>query len=147
MKSILTLTLCLAMSAATALADSQAFRAIIGDAANIERDAAALSRDLKVKAFDVSRVKSDVEALGKDIASLRSDVEALEGNLSSLSPQQQKDWDLIKTKVQLLMVFYDRKADLLQSDPGKNRSMIRAHADGIAKRAKMLQETANRLDR
>jgi len=147
MKSFLTLTLCLALSAITAMADSQAFRTIIGDAANIERDAAALSRDLKVKAFDVGRVKSDAEALGKDIASLRSDVEALEGNLSSLSPQQQKDWDLIKTKVQLLTVFYDRKAELLESDPGKNRSMIRAHADGIAKRAKMLQETANRLDK
>jgi chromosome segregation ATPase len=140
------IALCLAV-VTQAHAASDAFRSIIGDAANIERDADAISRDWKAKSFDQGKVKTDIESLGNDIASLRKDVDALDSNLENLTPRQKSDWELVKTKVQLLTIFYDRKAELLRGDLAKNRSMIRAHAQGISKRAKALQETANRLDR
>ncbi|MEZ5356182.1 MAG: hypothetical protein R2762_26400 [Bryobacteraceae bacterium] len=147
MKQLVTFAACAALTAGIAAADSHAFRGIIGDAANIEKDAQAISYALKPKMFDSAKIRADVEQLGVHIATLRKDVETLDGNLASLSAQQQTDWELVKTKVQLLTIFYDRKNDLMNGDLMKNRSLIRANADGIAKRARMLQQTASRLDR
>jgi hypothetical protein len=64
-----------------------------------------------------------------------------------MNAQQKADWDLVKTKVELLNIFHTRKADLFNSDLDKNRNLVRALADGIAKRARMLQQTASKLDR
>jgi len=147
MTRALALAACLALSSLAARADSKAFRSILGDAANIEKDALAIQAVLKTKNFDAGTAKRDIDSLGADIAALRKDVEAIEANLSSLNDQQKKDWELIKTKVQLLTIFYDRKVELMNSDLAKNRATIRALAGGIAKRAEMLQQTVNRLDR
>ncbi len=145
--TLATMAACLVLTSTSAMADTQAFRGIIGVAANIERDAAAISLDLKKKNFDTAKVKADSEALGKDIAALSADVDALDKTIADLGPQQKKNWELVKLKVQLLTIFHGHKSELLNADPTKNRSLIRAHADGLAQRARMLQETANKLDR
>ena len=44
----------------------------------------------------------------------------------------------------VLGIFLNRKNELV-SDAQKNRGMLRAHAQGIAKRAVDLQQTASRL--
>jgi len=147
MTRALTITACLALSSLAGWADSKAFRSILGDAANIEKDAAAIQADLKTKSFDAGKAKREIDDLGRDIATLRKDVEAIDANLASLTDEQKKDWELVKTKVQLLTIFYDQKAELMNSDLAKNRTMVRALAAGIAKRAEMLQQTVNRLDR
>lgn len=129
-------------------ADTQVFKGIIGDAAVIQRDAEEISKHLKSKSADYSEVKTKIETLGKDIAALRKDVQEFDAAHPGLSEQQKKDWELVKTKSELLLIFYDQKAKLVESgDIKKNRSMLRAHANGIAKRAAMLQQTASRLDR
>jgi septal ring factor EnvC (AmiA/AmiB activator) len=153
MKQLLTLvtfaSLTLSALAATNPSLSAAtFRSIVGDAASIQKDAEALSQDLKAKALDENKVKADITSLGTDIAKLRKDVEQIESHVGELTPQQKTDWELIKTKVQLLTIFHERKTDLMNSgDLKKNRAMLRAHAEGIAKRAQMLQQTASRLDK
>ncbi|MBS1824298.1 MAG: hypothetical protein JST93_03170 [Acidobacteria bacterium] len=130
------------------MADSQAFRGIIGDAANIQRDAEKLSRDLKQKALDEAKLKEDITTLNADVAKLKQDVAELDGKLSSMTEAQKKDWELVKTKAELITIFAGRKATLMESGEfKKNRSILRAHADGIAKRAAMLQQTVNRLDK
>jgi len=151
MKQLLTL-LTFASLALPAMANTNpslpaaAFRSIVGDAANIQKDAEALSQDLKAKSLDENKIKTDIASLGDDISKLRKDVEQVEAHAAQLTPQQQKDWELIKTKVQLLTIFHDRKTELMNSgDLKKNRAMLRAHAEGIAKRAQMLQQTASRL--
>ncbi len=148
MKTILNVCACLTLAASAALADSKVFRDIVGDAAKIQQDATAINSQLRAKSPDFDAVRSRVEALNTDIESLRKDVEAIEANLSNLTEAQKKDWELLKTKVQLLMIFADQKKELLNSgDVRKHRTMLRAHAQGIAKRAEMLQQTASRLNR
>lgn len=137
-----------AAMALPAMAGSQDFRAIIGDAANIQRDAEKLSRDLKQKEVDEALVKKDIEALNADVAKLKQDVMEMDGKLGQLTDAQKKEWELVKTKAELLTIFAGRKATLMESGEfRKNRSMLRAHADGVAKRAAMLQQTVNRLDK
>ena len=141
-----TLTLLFALSALAVPAYSDARFAGIGeDAGKIHSDAAELSKDLKSKTVDESKVKADIAALGDDIIKLRKDVETIDASLNSLTAEQKKDWELIKMKVQLLNIFYDRKTELLSGDLKKNRSMLRAHADGIARRAAMLRDTAMKM--
>lgn len=139
----------LAMSSAIpAMADTKSFRDIIGDAANIQMDAEALRDKLKDKVLDELAVKQEVAALSKHIDSLKMDVDTLDSHLQDLSPQQRKDWELAKTKVQLLDIFADWKQSLIEAgDLNKNRNLLRSHADGIAVRAALLQRTVNRLDR
>lgn len=140
--------LAFAAMALPAMAGSQDFRAIIGDAANIQRDAEKLSRDLKEKAVDEALVKKDIQALNADVAKLKQDVMEMDGKLGQLTDAQKKEWELVKTKAELLTIFAGRKATLMESGEfRKNRSMLRAHADGVAKRAAMLQQTVNRLDK
>jgi hypothetical protein len=56
------------------------------------------------------------------------------------------DWALVKEKVQLLAIFHQAKTELMANgDLRKQRTLLRAHADGMAKRAQMLQKTASRL--
>lgn len=147
MKTTLTLLAGLALTAAAAMADSSVYRSIIGDAANIEQDAHAISLDLKSKNFDAARVKSEIEALGKDIAKLKKDVEEFDSRAAEMTAAKKADWEMVKTKAQLLVILYDRKAELLMEDPAKNRGVIRSLAAGIAQRADMLQKTAGKLDR
>lgn len=147
MKSLFTL-LASAALALPLMADSQAFRGIIGDAANIQRDAEKLSRDLKQKTLDEAKLKEDITALNADVAKLKQDVTELDGKLTSMTEAQKKDWELVKTKAELLTIFAGRKATLMDSGEfKKNRSILRAHADGVAKRAALLQQTVNRLDK
>lgn len=147
LQNTLTLTACLALSALCAMADSNAFQSISRDAASIQKDADAIATDLKTKTFDPTKVRSEIDSLGKDIATLRKDVETLDANLASLTEQQKKEWELVKTKVQLLTIFHDQKTGLLEGDIDRNRSMIRALSLGISKRARMLQDTVARLDK
>lgn len=145
MKQLLTWIAAAAL-ALPAMASPQDFRAIIGDAANIQRDAEKLSRDLKQKSLDQTQVKQDITSLNADVTKLKQDVTELDGKLGEMSAAQKKEWELVKTKAELLTIFAARKAALMESGEfQKNRSMLRAHADGIAKRAAMLQQTVNRL--
>lgn len=147
MKLSLTLIPAVLFLSTSLYADSKVFRGLVGDAANIERDARDLSSALKSKTTSKEVLKAKSESLGSDILKLKNDVEAFEASNPNLTPRQKQDWELVKTKAQLLLVFYERKAEMLASgDWLKKRSMIRAYADGIAKRADMLQTTANRLD-
>jgi len=148
MRNFLVATTTLAFAAFAAQANTNTFQNIIGDAAKIQLEAQSISAQLKAKSPDFEMVKSKSGELNKAIQSLRSDLAAFESQNPSLTTQQQKDWELVKTKAELLLVFSDTKNSLLENgNPQKNRSMIRAYSDGIAKRAVLLQETAKKLDR
>lgn len=148
MRAILTAITGLAFAAFAAQADSKTFQGIIEDASRIHTDARAISAALKDKAPDYEMVKTKSTDLGKDIQALQRDLDTFESSHPNLSAEQKKNWELVKTKAQLLLVFSDTKNNLLASgEPKKNRSLLRAYSDGIAKRALMLQDTARKLDR
>jgi hypothetical protein len=148
MKTILSALATFALAATTVTADTNNFQGIISDAAKIQQDAEAISGHLKVKNPDVELVKSKSGDLNKDIQSLRDDLAAFEANSPDLTAQQKKDWELVKTKAELLLIFSNKKNGLLENgDMQKNRSTLRAYSDAIAKRAMLLQQTARKLDR
>jgi hypothetical protein len=148
MKSLaLTLTFA-ALTAIPAWADTKVFRDIIGDAANIQIDAETLRDGLKAKTLDADAIKAEVAALDKHVEQLQKDVDALDAHLLDLTPNQKKDWELAKTKVQLLNIFSDWKVALVEAgDLRKNRNLLGTYAHGIAVRAQLLKRTVNRLDR
>ena len=148
MKTLLSAIATLALAATSAMADPTTYQNIIGDATKIQRDAEAISGHLKTKNPDAETVKAKSGDLNKDIQTLRDDLAAFEATNPSMTEQQKKDWGLVKTKAELLLIFSDSKNDALNSgDLKKNRSVIRAYSDGIAKRASMLQETVKKLNR
>ncbi len=148
MRNFLIATTTLAFAAFAAQANSNTFQNIIGDAAKIQLEAQSISSQLKAKNPDFEMVKNKSGELNKAIQALRSDLAAFESQHANLSGQQKKDWELVKTKAELLLIFSDSKNSLLENgNPQKNRSMIRAYSDGIAKRAVLLQQTAKKLDR
>lgn len=146
MKTILATLTCFAIAAGYAKADTKFFSEIISDAAKIERDANGIRTILDKKNFNVDEVRKGTDLLGADIAALKSNVDGFAGSHTGMTDAQKKDWELVKTKAQLLVVFHENKSELLKSgDPQKNRTMLRAQAKGIADRAARLQQTATRL--
>ena len=82
------------------------------------------------------------------MSKLQQLVKDCESRNFELSEWQKKDWDLLKTNVQLVSIFYNRKKEIVLADNRqKNKSLSRAHADGVAIRAAKLQETASRLQK
>ena len=148
MKTLLGTITVLTFAATAAMADTATYQNIIGDAAKIQRDAEAISGHLKAKSPDVDTVKAKSGDLNKDIQSLRDGLAAFEATNPNLTGQQKKDWDMVKTKAELLLIFSDSKNGALNSgDLKKNRSLVRAYSDGIAKRAALLQQTVQKLSR
>lgn len=148
MRTMLTAISTLAFAAIAVSADTNTYQSIISDAARIQQDAQAISAQLKGKSPDFEMVKTKSTDLNKDIQELRSDLDKFEATNPNLTPDQKKEWELVKTKAQLLLVFSDAKSDLLNSgDPQKNKNLLKAYSDGIVNRAAMLQETAKKLAR
>jgi len=117
-------------------------------AAKVQRDSEYVNQLLKTKQPDVDALRQTIELTGADIAKLQQLVSDFEATNPQFSPRDEKEWAFLKEKVQLLSIFYTTKKELAMADNLKsNRGMIRAHAEGLAKRAKMLQETAGRIER
>jgi hypothetical protein len=126
------------LAASTHLADIRA------EAARIEREGQSMQQLLKAKQPDAAALQEKLTAAGAGIEKLRELVMTIEtqSNGSLNTP----DWALVKEKVQLLAIFHQAKTELMANgDLRKQRTLLRAHADGMAKRAQMLQKTASRL--
>lgn len=120
---------------------------ILESAKSIERDASAVSQALKVKKFDSADLHKKIDEMAADINKLQDLIKEFEAGHSQLSGRDRTDWQLVKDKVQLLEIFNQRKKTLAEEDFEKNRSMIRAHANGVTQRAQKLQATAMTLQR
>jgi len=115
-------------------------------AQKVQRSAEEMSALLKSKAVDRTVLEQRMEAVHQDVSRLKDLVATIEASGLELTPSQQLNWQKLKTKVELLQVFANNKKELLErGDLQKSRSLLRAHADGIAKRAALLQQTAAKL--
>lgn len=138
--------LLLAASQAAAL-EKEFVGRIQESAKNVERDASAVGQALKVKKFDSSEVHKKIDEMAADITKLQDLVKEFEAGHQQLSGRDRTDWQLVKDKVQLLEIFNQQKKSLASEDLNKNRSLVRAHANGVAMRAQKLQQTAAKLQR
>ncbi|MCS7023782.1 MAG: hypothetical protein NZV14_03190 [Bryobacteraceae bacterium] len=120
-------------------------RTIADHARMVQSQAQEINLGLKKKTLSEDALKSKLMMTSESIEKLKGAVAQIEASRSDLNALG-RDWQLLKDKVQLLAIFHERKSELA-GDFNRNRSMIRAHADGIAKRAAMLQETVSRLEK
>ena len=139
-------TLAVAALSATAL-EKEFIDQMMQSARNIERDSLAVSQALKPSKPDADDVRKKIEAMSADVAKLQEMVTQFESTHPSLSDRDLADWKLVKEKVQLLEIFHNQKKTLAGEDVAKHRSLLRAHANGLARRALKLQESAGRLRR
>lgn len=148
MRSFLFAVNCLVFAAVPAVAlEKELVNQIVQSAQNIGRDATSVNQALKSKKFDAATVTKNIEAMEADIATLQEVVAKFEATNPSLSERDRVDWNLLKDKVQLIEIMHDQKKKLAVEDFSKNRSLVRAHATGLAQRAKRLQATAEKLSR
>jgi len=146
-RSLSTVALCLTVLATSAFADTR-LADIRNHAGQVAKGSDQLVRLLKAKQPDAQAIRGGITAMGGDIENLQR----LVTEITEASPQfiqrGDKDWDLLKTQVQLLGIFHNTKDELMKADDmKKNRSLLRAHAKGLASRAEVLQATAQRLER
>ncbi len=117
-------------------------------AQKVQLDAESVSQHLRAKQIDLAFLKDKINATGDDISKLQQLVKDFELRNFGLSEQHETDWEFLKTKVQLLSVFYDSKKEIIQADhPQKNKSVLRSNAKALGIRAAKLQETASRLQK
>jgi TolA-binding protein len=116
-------------------------------AQKLERDAAEVHRALKSKRHDADDIKARIDAMSSDVESLQKLVKDFEGTNPQFSSREQADWAALREKVRVLGIFHENKRRLAAEDLAKNRSLIRAFADGVALRAKKLQVSAAQLQR
>jgi hypothetical protein len=148
MNTLLKTATVLALAAFSAPALDKDFVSQLMDSAkNIERDATAVGMALKQKNVDAAGVKSKIDAMGSDLDKLQEAVNKFESSKPSMSARDQQDWNLVKQKVQLLEIFHAQKKKLAGEDLYRNRTLIRAHATGVAKRAQNLQKSLTTLER
>jgi len=148
MKPLMLLASCVALAVSPAAAlDKEIAAQLLESAKNIERDAGLVSTALKSKAMDAGDVRSKIDAMGGDVTRLQELVSSYEAGHPQMSGRDAAEWRMVKEKVQLLEIFHGQKQKLASGDLAKNRTLLRAHAEGVAKRAVKLQETVARLQR
>ena len=148
MKTFLQSAACLAITAMSAAAlDASFVSQMQTTTQKLERDAGVVQQALKSKNHDAADVKAKIAAMSADVAALHQLVDQLEAKQPQLSARDQKDWTLMKDRVKVLGIFHDNKQRLAAEDLGKNRGMVRAFADGVALSAKLLRESAAKLQR
>jgi len=117
-------------------------------AGKVKQGSEQMSRLLSVKQPDAQGIRDSLKAMGEDIENLHKLVVKLTEENPQFVERGDHDWDRLKTQVQLLGIFHNTKDELMKADDmKKNRSVLRAHAKGLAVRSATLQETATRLQR
>jgi len=132
MKSLLQTAVCLAITSLSAAA----------------LDARFVSQmQTTAQKLDAADVKAKIAAMSSDVAVLHQLVDHFEATQPALSGRDQQDWTLMKDRIKVLGIFNDNKQRLAAENLGKHRGMVRAFADGVAVRAKLLHESAAKLQR
>ncbi len=116
---------------------------LITEAKKVQLEAVGIGKELRVKTFQVDKVKGMLDVLVGHVEAIERIAAELASFETQMSSEQKTKYEAIKVKSQILTIFAKNKKDMLMGeDPSQNRAMLRAKADGIAKRAEMLQQSA-----
>lgn len=138
---------CLAMgfvftAASTAAANTrETFDRILTSAESIRRDAQDVHQMLRDKKADLAAVAQRVTAIESQAQALNDALASVDRTDSSLTPAQVAAVDGARTIAMNLSALLKAKTALLNDAPraAKERNLLRAKADGVAKRAAMLE--------
>jgi len=112
-------------------------------ARGLEREFRGIHTTARSKQFDMAEMQARIEATSSGVDKLKT----LVGGFESQSPHLATgaDWKKTKDLVTLIDIFHTQKVQLLGPDGIRNKGLLKSHADGLAKRAFALQESADRL--
>ncbi len=144
MKTISRIATVMVFAASAAFANDH-LNQIATHARSLETEFRQLSVVLKSKNFDSGLVQSRLAAADLDIEKLKGLSAEFEQSHPQLGASGQSEWRQTKDLIHLIDLFHGAKSDLMNQNPYKNRSMLKAHADGLAQRAAGLQKVADRL--
>lgn len=105
------------------------------------REAATL---LRAKNPDYERVNGMMETLRGHSAEVNRLIAEFEGANHSMTSSQRAEFDRLKELAQLLDIFVTNKSNMLTASK-RDRNLLRAKADGIAKRAEMVHQSALKI--
>ena len=119
---------------------------LVADAKKPQMEAREIGVLLKAKNPDFAAVNANMAELTAHVSQLTESVTQFESVQSSFHAKQQAEFERIKSAVAVLKIFLDNKSEILAGSGAlEQRNLLRAKADGIAKRAELVQVSAHRL--
>jgi len=147
MKYLITrLTLTAALSTVAMFGSDDHFSRIADAAQKTQAEARDLSAALKPKNADMKAIHGRMDTLQNHALELTQMVEAAQSSAASLTGPKKAEFERLATAAKIVSIFVENKKNMLgRDDAARNRSIIRANADGIAQRAAMVQKSALKL--
>jgi hypothetical protein len=132
---LVTLTLASAVSASASSVDQ-----VTTQAREVRAEARAIKALLQMKQPDFSVIRQRLDGLDAQGKALGETLAALDADGSSLTPAQRAAVQQSKLAVDAMKVILANKSTLLADEAQalKNRSLLRAKAEAVAKRAEMV---------
>lgn len=119
---------------------------IAEEARKVQNEAQQVGQMLRAKSPDYSEVSTRLEAVERHNDALREMILQFEAKHPGLSQDKHAELERMKQTAAVKDIFIENKKGILaQDDRDKNRRLLRAKADGIAKRAEILQASALRM--
>ena len=119
---------------------------LVADAKQTQLEAREIGVLLKAKSPDFELVRSRMQTRIQHASKLNDSVAEFEAANATLTPRQQAEFDRIKSAAAVLKIFAENKHGILAgSDVREQRSLLRAKAEGIAKRAELVQVSAHKI--
>lgn len=130
----------------SAPARSAAIDEIVSHASKVRTTASEAAQHLKNRNADFAKVKDLVSTLDQDAEALKAKVAEFEAANTNLPERDLRELERLRSVATILNVFVDNKLEILKSDDlNRQRTLLRAKADGIVKRADMILQSASRL--
>lgn len=143
------LALCTLLLAAptTAVADQVSLDQIVVEAQRVRAEAREVSQLLRAKRPDFTLVNQRVDTLHAHARALTQSLESFETDAAGLRPTQAEALDRARTAGALLSVMLSNKTSMLSDveTAGRQRSLLRAKAEGIARRAAIVEAQLARV--
>jgi len=148
MRNLILSIVTLGLGAEILMADTR-LAAIQNQAGNLQRESAAIGKLAREKSADINALREKVANTKNDVEKLRELVAEFEASNPNLSEAQKKEWEKVKTAVELAAIFHERKSEAAGGtlDSKEGRRWIRAHADALALRAAKVAEFVEQMQR
>lgn len=119
---------------------------VVAEAKKAQLEAREISDLLKNKRSDTTRIASKLEYLSQHAAKVNELIASIDPASLQLTTAQMSEFERMKQASQILKIFVENKQQLLSSGKVQtHRGLLRAKADGIAKRAEFVQVSALRV--
>lgn len=115
---------------------------IVTDAGRVRSEAQEMRQLLRAKAPDFALVQQRLTTLDSHATALKRSLDAFEASGEAMTPMQRAAFDRARAATDTLHVLLSHKTTMLADTAVamRNRGLLRAQADGIARRADMVQQ-------